>query len=188
MHRLRTILVGAVAVTAAVPVPASATPALAVGSEASGWADASALLCENTGTTVPVRRIGGPLGWLTRLGRDGEASSERPAVAVPITSYLRSPLLSSFFGVLPCPQERAAGNEEGAAEHCAHVLYRTPYGDEFLEVPLPQHGAQTGRRLKAYLQEQQQRGEPVHLRLAYGVELELAPGVLRDVVARDCRM
>jgi hypothetical protein len=186
MRALRSIFVGAVAMSAAVPASASAATA---GPGTSEWVESgtASAMCENTSTTVSIRRIGGPLGWLARLGRDGEATSERPAVSVPITTYLRSPLLSSFFGVLPCPQDRGSSDPAGADEQCAHVLYRTPYGDEFLEVPLPQYGARTSRRLKAELLEQQQRGEPVHLQLAHGMELELPVGVVRDVVSRSCR-
>src|SRR5690606_36400485 len=66
------------------------------------------------GASGDVTRRGGPIGWLLRHARD-EDEIERPRLAAPISYYLRSPLLTSFFGPLPCPNaEKKADGEAGA--------------------------------------------------------------------------
>jgi hypothetical protein len=190
MRTLGSVLVGVAALTAVLPTAVAARDLPGTYGNASLAGTGAGLVCENTMTTVTVRRIGGPLGWLTRLGWDGEARAERPQVAVPITTYLRSPLLSSFFGVLPCPQslDRTADGAQ-PDDQCAYLVYRAREGDELLEkIPLPQHGMNNTRMLKAFLQEQHQRGETVHLQLTHGAEVDVAPGSVRDVLARACRM
>jgi hypothetical protein len=127
----------------------------------------------------------GPLGWLMRYNRD-EDELERTRVAAPISYYLRSPLLTSFFANVPCPQAADKTAVE-SAEECATLLVRGRYGDDVIELTLPQYGATNAARLRSVVSDHQARGEAMHFSPNGYVEQEIPANAIREVQARACR-
>jgi hypothetical protein len=111
-------------------------------------------------------------------------------VAAPISYYLRSPLLTSFFGAAPaCPPaaDSVAVQASPAVETCAAVVVRGRTGDDLLSVGLPQYGATTAARLRAVVSDHQARGEALQFALAGDAEVEVPANAIREVRAGDCR-
>jgi hypothetical protein len=172
---------------AAVPDAASAAAPGMMASEIITSSFGSAVLCvqPNGSRSADAARRTGPLGWLMRQSRE-EDETERTRLAAPISYYLRSPLLTSFFAVVPCPQN-SEKRADGGAEECATVVVRRRDRDETLEVPLPQLGATNAQRLRAVVSEHQARGDLLHLSAGGYADLELPASAIREIQARPCR-
>jgi hypothetical protein len=172
---------------AAVPDAASAAASGLTAPEVVAGSFGAALLCvqPNGSRSADSARRTGPLAWLMRQSRE-EDETERTRLAAPISYYLRSPLLTSFFTVVPCPpgsDKRA----DGAVEECAMLIVRRRDRDEALEVALPQLGASNAQRLRAVVSEHQARGELLHLSAGGYADLELPAAAIREVQERPCR-
>jgi hypothetical protein len=128
----------------------------------------------------------GPLGWLLKHARD-EDEAERPRLASPISYYLRSPLLTSFFGPVPCPNGEKRPDSAQPVSECATMSVRGREGEYLLELALPQLGAPDARRLRAVVSDYQARGEPLHVFTHGQIEVEVKPGSIRDVQSIACR-
>jgi hypothetical protein len=170
---------GSLAVLALVPSPAAALPVAGPSlSEAAGIA-----LCAQPNSTKGAKRTG-PLGWLMRGARDDDDEPAR--FGMVMSYYLRSPLLTSFFNIVPCPtQDRRLDESAGGQERCALLVVRGREGEELMSVDLPQAGATTSARLRAVISEHQTRGEPFLILQADG-ELELPAGAIREVRSGGC--
>jgi hypothetical protein len=179
---LSLIPVACAAVVCAAPLPASPAALLSVPVVTAGPGECVPSRTASGATTAAKRT--GPLGWLLRYNRD-EDELERTRIAAPISYYLRSPLLTSFFANAPCPQgtERVAGG----ADECAALLVRGRDGDDLLEIGLPQHGATSAARLRAVVSDHQARGEALTFAVAGDGEVEVPANAVREVQTRSCR-
>ena len=180
---LSLIPIACAAVVCTAPLPASPVATLSVPVLAAGPGECVPNRT-TTGASTAAKRTG-PLGWLLRYNRD-EDELERTRIAAPISYYLRSPLLTSFFANAPCPQgtERATSN---VGDECASLVVRGSYGDDLLEIALPQHGATSAARLRAVVSDHQARGEAMTFAVPGDGEVEVAANAVREVQTRSCR-
>jgi hypothetical protein len=172
----------ALAALAAVPSSASARPALAALSD-SGALVAYCAQPTSARNAAAAKRTG-PLGWLMRATLS-EDEDEPARFGMVMSHYLRSPLLTSFFSIVPCPSDKRADGAEEGRTSCALLVIRGRDGEESLSIDLPVAGATTAAALRGIVSELQTRGEPFLLIQADG-ELELPAGAIREVRSAGC--
>jgi hypothetical protein len=171
----------ALAALAAVPSSALAGPRLEPLMDA---APLAAYCAQPTSARTAAAKRTGPLGWLMRATL-GEEEDEPARFGIVMSHYLRSPLLTSFFSLVPCPSDKRANEAEEGATACALLVIRGRDGEESLSVDLPVAGARTAAALRGIVSELQTRGEPFLLIQADG-ELELPAGAIREVRSGGC--
>lgn len=179
---MRALLPCICALAAFVAVPGSATAASSAADLQLDYGAAFAV-CTPANTNRAAAKRTGPFGWLTRYSLEDE-DLERTRFGAVISYYLRSPLLTSFLSIVPCPQpvekRGDAPSPVVVVEECALLVIRDRDGDATIEVDLPFAGATTVARLRGIVSEHQARGEPLIVLQPYG-ELELAASAIRDV-------
>jgi hypothetical protein len=125
-------------------------------------------------------------GLSHRAARTEEPEQERVAGTA---YYLRSPLLSGFYGrateAAECDGGAAGGIE--AEEHCALVTLRfADHRTKRIEVHLPQLDARNARQLGGAIKERLESGEAVVLVRRDRDPYHIHPGVFREVGAETC--